>query len=126
MRKTKKILIIEDDSAIRKLCKKELRAKGYKVKELSDGKYAIKIIKKESPDLVLLGLLIPKKDGFEIVKEIKREKDLKIRDTPMFIMSKIINKEDIREAKKLGVTEYMIKADNSPMDIANRINSFLG
>ncbi len=120
----KKVVVVEDDFDIRKIYELKLSSSGYKVITADNGTKAIRTIKKEKPDLVLLDILIPKKDGFEVIKELKKAKDAKIKLVPVFILSNLSSEEDIYEAKNLGVKEYIIKAKSSPDDVVVKINKF--
>jgi len=121
-----KIIIIEDDASIREMYKMKLELNGCDVSVAEDGAKALDLIKKANPDLVLLDILLPKKDGFEVLKEIKNSKDEKIKSIPVVMLSNLSNKEDISEAKKLGASDYFIKAKTSPKEIAEKVGRFFG
>ena len=124
IKKTKKI-IIESNQSIRRACQKELQARDCKVIELADGKDATKTIIREKPDLVLLDILISGKDGFEVIKEVRQAESKEIEKTSIFVMSNLVNQEDIKEAKNLGVIEYIIKDKSNPIEIAKKVNAYL-
>lgn len=124
MNSTKKIVLVEDDVDIKEMYKTKLELSGYDVAVAEDGKAALDLIKKVKPDLVLLDILIPKKDGFEVLKEIKDSKDEKIKAIPIMILSNLSSKEDLAEAKKLGAFDYLVKAKITPEEIAQKISDF--
>jgi len=81
----KKILIIEDDQFLRELIGQKLVSKGYGIVEAEDGGKAIKKVKKEKPDLILLDLILPDIDGFEVLSKIKT--DPALAEIPIIILS---------------------------------------
>ena len=119
-----KIALIEDDANIRKMYRMKLELSGYNVLTAEDGKEAVELIKKANPDLVLLDILLPKKDGFEVLKEIKDSTDKKIKSIPVIMLSNLSSKEDISEAKQLGASDYFVKAKINPKEVAEKVNEF--
>ena len=117
-----KIALIEDSANIREMYKMKLELSGYDVIIVEDGKEAVKLVKKAKPDLVLLDILLPKKDGFEVLKELKDSKDKKAKSVPIIMLSNLSSKEDINEAKKLGASDYFVKAKTSPKEIVEKID----
>ena len=117
-----KIALIEDSANIREMYKMKLELSGYDVIIVEDGKEAVKLVKKAKPDLVLLDILLPKKDGFEVLKELKDSKDKKVKSVPIIMLSNLSSKEDINEAKKLGASDYFVKAKTSPKEIVEKID----
>lgn len=125
MNSTKKIALIEDDAGIREMYKIKLELSGYDVITAEDGKRGLELIEKEKPDLVLLDILLPKKDGFEVLGEIKKSEDEKVKSIPVIMLSNLSNEEDVNEAKKLGAGDYLIKAKVDPKEVAEKIDEFL-
>lgn len=122
----KKIALIEDGAVIREMYKMKLEMEGYDVICAEDGEKALEVIKKEIPDLILLDILMPKKDGFEVLKELKDSQDDSVRSIPVIMLTNLSNKEDIVEAEKFGVVDYIVKAKTSPSEIINKIKTFMG
>lgn len=113
------ILIIEDDSFLRDLLKKKLESFGFSVSEAIDGDKGIKKTKEEKPDLILLDLLLPTTDGFEVLSRIKQ--DASTSSIPVVILSNLGQKEDIDRGIKLGAMDYLVKAQSTPDDIAAKV-----
>ncbi len=113
------ILVIEDDSFLRDLLKKKLESFGFQVSEAIDGDKGIKKAKEEKPDLILLDLLLPTTDGFEVLSRVKQESSTS--SIPVVILSNLGQKEDIDRCMKLGATDYLIKAQSTPDDIVAKI-----
>ncbi|SRR5258708_26977672 len=102
-----KILIIDDDNFFQKFYANKLREAGYEVSVASDGEEGWGKIKTASPDLILLDLIMPKKDGFDVLRLIKN--DEKIKKIPVIVFSTLDQKEEMEEAKKLGAKEFINK-----------------
>ncbi|MBW6440890.1 response regulator [Patescibacteria group bacterium] len=124
MKKTKKIAVVEDDPTVKEIYEIKLRSNNYEVVSADNGLQAVKMIIKEKPDLVLLDILLPKMDGFDVIDKLKKSEDVKIRKVPVFIVSNLSSKEDIEEAKYLGVEDYIVKARSNPNDIIKKIKDF--
>ena len=122
----KKIALIEDDASIREMYQMKLEMEGYNVVCADDGEKALEVIKKESPDLILLDILMPKKDGFEVLKELKDSQDSGVKSIPVVMLTNLSNREDIFEAEKLGAADYLIKAKITPSEVADKVESFVG
>ena len=120
----RKIALIEDDASIREMYKMKLELSGYNIVTAEDGKEAVELVKKENPDLILLDILLPKKDGFEVLEEIKNSKDEKVKSIPIIMLSNLSSKEDISEAKKLGASDYFVKAKIAPEEVAEKVRRF--
>ncbi len=119
----KKILIIEDDKFLRTLLVRKLTKENYEIFEASDGEEGIKKIKEIKPDLVLLDLILPGIDGFEILTRTKS--DLSLPLIPVIIMSNLGQEEEIKRGLKLGAVDYLVKADFTLGEILDKIKSIL-
>ena len=119
----KTILIIEDDKFLRELIAQKLIKEGYKISEAVDGEEGIKKIKEEKPDLVLLDLILPGIDGFEVLSRMKEESIL--ASIPVIILSNLGQKEDVEKGLKLGAVDYLIKAHFTPGEIIDKIKAAL-
>ena len=115
----KTILIIEDDKFLRELIVQKLIKEGYKISEAVDGEDGIKKIKEEKPDLVLLDLILPGIDGFEVLSKMRE--DPSITKIPVIILSNLGQKEDVERGLKLGAVDYLIKAHFTPGEIIEKI-----
>ncbi len=118
-----KILIIEDDKFLRELIAQKLTKESYEVFEAIDGEEGIKKIKTEKPDLVLLDLILPGIDGFEVLSQMK--KDPSLSQLPVIILSNLGQKEDIEKGINLGANDYLIKAHFTPNEIIEKIKTVL-
>ncbi len=118
-----KILIIEDDKFLRELIAQKLIKEGYDISEAIDGEEGVKKIKEEKPDLILLDLILPGIDGFEVLSKVREDPDMvKI---PVIILSNLGQKEDVERGLKLGAVDYLIKAHFTPGEIIEKIKNVL-
>lgn len=121
--KTKTILIAEDEKAYRMVLQNKLQNAKVNVVLAEDGEQAVNMINQVKPNLVLLDLMMPKKDGFEVLKEIKDRTDLGGMKT--IVLSNLGQEEDIEKAKGLGAIDYIIKSNTSLADAVNKILTYL-
>lgn len=119
----KTILIIEDDTFIRNLISQKLIQEGYDIFETIDGKEGIKKLKEKKPDLVLLDLILPGIDGFEVLSKMKEDPNLSA--IPVIILSNLEQREDVERGLKLGAVDYLIKAHHTPAEIIEKIKNIL-
>ncbi|MEK7658694.1 MAG: response regulator [Patescibacteria group bacterium] len=117
----KNILIVEDDEFLRGLISKKLLAEDFKISVAVDGGEAVKKIKEEKPDLILLDLILPVMNGFEVLSKIK--KDSSINSIPVVILSNLGEKEDIDKGLELGAIDYFVKAQLTPEEIVVKVKN---
>lgn len=119
----KTILIIEDDKFLRELITQKLIREGYNISEAADGEEGIKKVKEEKADLVLLDLILPGIDGFEVLSRMKEEPALS--QIPVIILSNLGQKDDVEKGLKMGAVDYLIKAHFTPGEIIEKIKKAL-
>jgi DNA-binding response OmpR family regulator len=103
----RKVLIVDDEEVIRKFLRIHLCKLGYEVKEASDGEQAIEQIGKDSFDLLICDILMPKKDGWAVIKEVKS--DPKTKNIPVIILTAKNEDSDMFKGYDLGANYYMTK-----------------
>jgi DNA-binding response OmpR family regulator len=119
----KKILIVEDDKFLRELIVKKLSNEGYDAIEAVDGEQGIQKIKDSKPDLVLLDLILPGIDGFEVLSQ--KKEDPFIVAIPVIVLSNLGQKEDVDKGLSLGATDYLIKAHFTPGEIIEKVRNII-
>jgi DNA-binding response OmpR family regulator len=119
----KKILIVEDDKFLRELITKKLKDEGYETVGAGDGEEGLDKAKKESPDMVLLDLILPGIDGFEVLSKIKD--DPALSSIPVVILSNLGQREEVEKGLKMGAVDYMIKAHFTPGEITEKVKTVL-
>jgi len=119
----KTILIVEDDKFLRELISRKLREENFNIIEAVDGEEGIKKIKEEKPDLVLLDLILPGIDGFEVL--LKMKEDVSVSQIPVIILSNLGQKDDVERGLNLGAVDYLIKAHFTPGEIIDKVKAAL-
>ncbi len=118
-----KVLVIEDDKFLRELISQKLQKEGFLISQAIDGEEGFKKIKEENPDLILLDLILPSMDGFEVLEKIKQ--DGITSKIPVIILSNLGQKDDVEKGLKLGAVDYLIKAHFTPREIIEKIKNIL-
>ncbi len=117
----KKILIVEDEKSIAKAMELKLNHSGFECRTVFDGEEALKVLKTEKFDLIILDLIMPKKDGFATMEEIKK---LGIK-TPVIVSSNLSQEEDFKKAKELGEVDFFVKSNIPISEIVENIKKYL-
>ena len=120
----KKVMIVEDDEHISKVYEIKLAKEGFTSSLAVDGDEAVAKITSEKPDLILLDLMIPKKDGFGVLEDIKKVPEL--ASIPVIVLSNLGQQSDQDRALGLGANEYLVKVDYPIQEVVNRIKKYLG
>lgn len=115
MKSKKKILIIEDDIPILDLYDKKFTSKGYIVLRAEDGGQGVEMTEKENPDIILLDIMLPVMNGFEVLKKIKQNENAK--KIPVVILSNYGETPNITEGLLSGAAEYLIKVEHTPEEV---------
>jgi len=118
-----KILIVEDDKFVRELISHKLTEEKFEVSSAKDGEEGVAKVESEKPDLVLLDLILPGIDGFEVISRIRKNPD--IESMPIVILSNLGEKNDVDRGIKLGANDYMIKAHFTPKEIVEKVRGIL-
>lgn len=114
-----KILVVDDEISIRQILETRLSIRGYKVILAADGEEALSIFKKEQPSLVILDIMLPKRDGYEVCNEIRKESQV-----PIIMLTALGNVVDRVTGLELGADDYVMKPF-SPKELEARIRSVL-
>ncbi len=120
----KKILFIEDEAALQEAVGESLRQKGYDVLKAMDGEAGIRLAESEKPDLILLDLVLPKKEGFEVLKALKDNDETK--DIPVIVLTNLEGIKDLDRAMSFGATTYLVKTQYSLEEVFNKIKEIIG
>jgi DNA-binding response OmpR family regulator len=116
----KKILIAEDEKPLAKALSLKLKSAGFEVDIAYDGEAALQTLKSKKYDLVLMDIMMPKKDGFTVLKELQGEGNA----TPVFVMSNLSQDEDVHRVQALGIKDYIVKSNTPLAQIVERIIAF--
>jgi CheY-like chemotaxis protein len=121
----KKILIAEDDKAMRDIVSHKLKSHGYEVTAAENGKQAIELLPAIRPDIMLLDLLMPEVDGFGVLEFIRKNPDKQIAELPVIVLSNLWSNEDILKTQALKASAYLVKAYFTPEEIFAKIEEVL-
>jgi DNA-binding response OmpR family regulator len=116
-----KILVAEDDKFLANAYRVKLSKAGFEVKLTSDGDETLKALDAYAPDVIVLDLVMPKKDGFTVLSALKSSE--KWKNVPCIVASNLGQKEDIDKAKNLGADDYIIKTDLSMGKLVDKIKA---
>lgn len=117
------IILVEDDSFLAGMYTTKLSLEGFEVLQEADGTAGFELIKDKKPDLVLLDIILPKMDGFEILKALKADKDL--ANIPVILLTNLGKKEEVDKGISLGAVDYLIKAHFVPSEVIEKIRKTL-
>ncbi len=119
----KKILVVEDDGVLRDVLMEKLKTAGYKAIGAEDGEIAIQKIKEDKPDMILLDILMPKKDGMEVLEDMHADEEMK--NIPVIIISNSGQPVEIERAKALGAKDFLVKAIFDPNEVLAKVKNIL-
>lgn len=118
-----KILIVEDDTFLAGIYASRFEKEGFAVQLAIDGEQGLKLAQKALPNVILLDILLPKLDGFEVLEKLKA--DVRTRSIPVVLLTNLGQKEDVDKGLKLGAVDYLIKAHFMPAETVERVKKVL-
>ena len=123
----KTILFIEDESALQKTFGRILEEEGFEVISALDGDVGLKLANPpaggKKPDLILLDLILPRRNGFEVLKNIKEDQEIK--DIPIIVLTNLETMDNVDKAIELGATTYLVKANYSLKEVITKVKQAL-
>ncbi|KKP70167.1 hypothetical protein A2X44_00465 [candidate division CPR3 bacterium GWF2_35_18] len=122
MSKARKILVIEDDQFIREMYCRELQKEGYETDFTDNAEDGTKKIRKNKYDLVLVDIMLPGKNGLDMLKDFK-EKD-GTKGAKFILLTNIGQDSVVKQGLDLGAKGYFIKSSHTPSEIVQEINNF--
>lgn len=120
----KRILIIEDEILIGELLRKKLADEGYYAFLVQDGEKGLEEVRAQKPDLVLLDIILPRMNGFEVLRKVKEDQSL--QSIPVIIISNSGQPAEIEEAKRLGVAGWLVKTEFDPAEVVEKVRKHIG
>ena len=121
--KSNYILVVEDDYFLRNLLLHKIEQEKLPFDTAVNGSEALEKIKTKIPAVIILDLVLPDTDGFEVLEKIKKQPDTK--DIPVIVVSNLGQKDEIERCLKLGANDYLIKANFTPKEIVEKIREYL-
>jgi CheY-like chemotaxis protein len=119
----RRVLLAEDDRFLRRAAEASLRRHGLEVLTAADGEEALRIARAEPLDLILLDVMMPKLDGFEVLSSLKQ--DDATAHIPVLVLSNLGQERDVAQAKALGAVAFLVKANLSLQDLVDRVDAAL-
>jgi DNA-binding response OmpR family regulator len=118
-----KILVIEDEVTLQKAMVDILVATGYQAIGANDGEQGLALAKSEKPDIILLDIILPKMNGFDVLKALKADEETK--PIPVIMLTNLESSNDIEQALSLGAMTYLVKSNYELDDIVKRVRDTL-
>jgi len=119
----KHVLIVEDDVFLSGIYKKKFEVEGFKVSVAENGEKGLADAKKKKPDIILLDILLPKLDGFAVLKAIKADDGAK--DIPVILLTNLGQKDDVEKGVEMGAEDYLIKIHFKPSEVVDKVRKIL-
>lgn len=118
-----KILLVEDDKMLADMYITKFSKEGMSVMRAEDGAEGLAMAKKEKPDMILLDIIMPKLDGFAVLRELKKDKDME--KSHILLLTNLGQSEDVEKGRELGADDYFIKANHTPAEIVEKVKYLL-
>jgi DNA-binding response OmpR family regulator len=118
-----RIVVADDDRMFRKVAETTLRRQGYDVATASDGEEALQLIRSERPDMIVLDLIMPKLQGFDVLQTLKQ--DALTSAIPVIVLSSLTQEQDKQEALDLGAVAYFNKTTFSMSELVKQVENTL-
>ena len=117
------VLLVEDDTFLASIYRTRFEQEGFKIMVAENGQEALEIARKKRPDIILLDILLPHMDGFAVLAELKKDKN--IGQVPVILLTNLGQKEDVEKGLALGATAYLIKAHCRPSETVTQVKKVL-
>ncbi|MBI2123731.1 MAG: response regulator [Candidatus Wildermuthbacteria bacterium] len=115
----KTILLIEDESALQKTIGDALSQEGFSILSALDGEVGLRLAQEKRPNVILLDLILPKANGFDVLKSLKEQEATK--DIPVVVLTNLESMEDIQKALDLGATTYLVKSNYTLEEVVEKV-----
>jgi DNA-binding response OmpR family regulator len=119
----KKILLVEDEPFLTDIYTTKLERTGFEVQLVTEGDKVLGVLKEFKPDLLVLDIILPNLDGWEVLRKIRKEKGFE--ELPVIILSNLGQKQEVMKGLDLGATKYLIKAHYTPSELVEEIKKIL-
>lgn len=119
----KKILIVEDDEFLLSMYSTKFEIEGYDVIMAGDGEMGLEKARKEKPGIVLLDIMLPNMDGFDVLKKLKADRETS--SIPVILLTNLSQKQDVEQGLSMGADDYLVKAHFMPSEVVDKINRLI-
>ena len=117
-----RVLVVDDDPMVTRLVRINLELENFEVEEAWDGKTAMRMMRDNRPDLLVLDIIMPQMDGWEILKLVREDEQL--HDLPVVVLTAKVQEEDIARGWRMGADGYIVKPFN-PVILADALRKVL-
>ena len=124
MEQGKTVLLVDDDLTLREMYEERLKAEGFIIIQATNGQEALDKAKQAKPNVILLDIMMPKINGFDVLRQLKADELLK--EIPVIILTALIQDVDRVQGKKLGAADYIVKSETMPGEVIAKIKNAIG
>lgn len=117
------VLLVEDDPMISTMYQTKFTMEGYHIELASDGAAGLEKAKSMKPGIILLDIILPKLDGFAILRAVKE--DPATAKVPVILLTNLGQDEDIKKGRALGADDYFVKSNHTPAEIVEKVRSLI-
>lgn len=125
MKNKQTILLCDDDEFLSRMYAYKLENEGYKVVVVNSGEKVVPQAKVIMPDIIILDLIMPIMDGFDVLAELQREDSVALKKIPVIVASNLAQEADIITVKKLGAVDFVVKLNTTPKDLVDTVKKYL-
>lgn len=118
-----KVVIVEDEKMLADMYTTKFAMEGFDADKANDGQAGFDLVKQVKPNIVLLDIIMPKIDGFAVLKMLKDDPELKA--IPVILLSNLGQDEDVKKGKELGAADYFVKANHTPAEVVQKVKQVL-
>ena len=125
MSDTKQVLLVEDEPFLSGMYQTKLKLEGFNVDTAADGEEALEKMKGTKYDIILLDIMMPKLNGFDVLKEMRADKKGPLGSIPVIMLTNLGQKSDVEQAMALGANDYIVKAHFTPGEVVQKIKDLI-
>ncbi len=120
----KTVLLVEDERNLLKMYDRKFTLEGFRVLQAENGKQALEIVKTEKPAVILLDIIMPELDGFQVLERLENNPETK--DIPVILLTNLNQETDIARGMNLGAKDFLVKANFEPDEVVEKVKRMLG
>lgn len=124
MEQGKTVLLVDDDLTLREMYEERLKVEGFIIVQATNGEEALDKAKQVKPHVILLDIMMPKINGFDVLRKLKADSLLK--EVPVIVLTALIQDVDRVQGKKLGAADYIVKSETMPGEVIAKIKNAIG
>ncbi len=118
-----KVLLVEDDRDLIEMYETKFKMEGFEVIKAENGVNALELVKKEKPVIILLDIVMPELDGFQVLRSLRADPETK--GVPVILLTNLSQEADIKKGVELGAADYLVKANFTPNEVVAKARKVL-